>query len=50
MGKRDKLRNAAQAVNGKTKRAVGKTAGNPYGQVEGGAEKKKATSSRQARS
>lgn len=42
MSKRDKLRNIAQAAEGKTKRAGGKVAGNPYAQVEGGAEKKKA--------
>jgi len=42
VSQRDKLGNTAQAAMGKTKRAVGKAAGNPYAQVEGGAEKKKA--------
>jgi uncharacterized protein YjbJ (UPF0337 family) len=39
---RDKVRNTAQAAKGKTKRAAGKAVGNPYAQVEGGAEQKKA--------
>jgi uncharacterized protein YjbJ (UPF0337 family) len=42
MSNRDKARNTAQAAKGKTKRAAGKAVGNPYAQVEGGAEKKKA--------
>jgi uncharacterized protein YjbJ (UPF0337 family) len=39
---RDKVRNTAQEAKGKAKRAAGKAVGNPYAQVEGGAEKKKA--------
>lgn len=42
MSKRDKARNSAQAAKGKTKRAAGKATGDPYVQVKGGAEKKKA--------
>ena len=42
VSKRDKARNTAQAAKGKTKRAAGKAAGNPYAQAKGGAEKKKA--------
>ncbi len=42
MSTRDKARNAGQQAKGKAKRAAGKAVGNPYAQVEGGAEKKKA--------
>ena len=42
MSNRDKVRNTAETAKGKTKRAAGKAVGNPYAQVEGGAEKKKA--------
>ncbi len=42
MSKRDKARNTTQAAKGKAKRAAGKAAGNPYAQVKGSAEKKKA--------
>jgi len=42
VSKRDKARNTTQAAKGKAKRAAGKAAGNPYAQVKGGAEKKKA--------
>ena len=42
MSKRDKARNTAEAAKGKTKKAAGKAAGNPYAQAEGTAEKKKA--------
>jgi uncharacterized protein YjbJ (UPF0337 family) len=42
MSKRDKARNMGEEAKGRTKRAAGKAVGNPYAQVEGAAEKKKA--------
>ena len=42
MSKRDKARNTAQAAKGKSKKAAGKAAGNPYTQAKGEAEKEKA--------